>query len=221
MRESPRRPANRRLPPRCTRATTARGPRRRMQASAPQPTRNAGHASWTRSSLQPASAANAADGIAQGATARRPAVQPVDGRSGGVVTQPAANSTSAEAMRGGDAARAGRSPAVMGWFLLESLFALLVAVGIVWWTMGPRRKRKPPRRALMQHARHRQRERRNRRVERGAVVGDHLVGAAHRADGRREVASRSCTRSSRRASARAAARRRRAPSLPARDARRR
>ncbi len=33
----------------------------------------------------------------------------------------------------------------MGWFLLESLLALLVAVGIVWWTMGPRRK-KPPRR---------------------------------------------------------------------------
>jgi hypothetical protein len=33
----------------------------------------------------------------------------------------------------------------MGWFLLESLFALVVAVGIVWWTMGPPRKRKPPR----------------------------------------------------------------------------
>ena len=32
----------------------------------------------------------------------------------------------------------------MGWFLLEMLFALVVAVAIVWWTMGPRR-RKPPR----------------------------------------------------------------------------
>jgi hypothetical protein len=30
----------------------------------------------------------------------------------------------------------------MGWILLESLIALLIAVGIVWWTMGPRRK--PP-----------------------------------------------------------------------------
>ena len=34
----------------------------------------------------------------------------------------------------------------MGWFLLELLFALAVAVGIVWWTMGPK-KRKPPRRS--------------------------------------------------------------------------
>jgi len=31
----------------------------------------------------------------------------------------------------------------MGWFLLESLFALVVAVAIVWWTMGPRRRRPP------------------------------------------------------------------------------
>ena len=31
----------------------------------------------------------------------------------------------------------------MGWFLLESLFALIVAVAIVWWTMGPRRRRPP------------------------------------------------------------------------------
>ncbi len=32
----------------------------------------------------------------------------------------------------------------MGWFLLEALVALLIAVAIVWWTMGPKR-RKPPR----------------------------------------------------------------------------
>jgi len=31
----------------------------------------------------------------------------------------------------------------MGWFLLEMLFALVVAFGIVWWTMGPKKK-KPP-----------------------------------------------------------------------------
>ena len=65
----------------------------------------------------------------------------VGGRSGGAVTQPAASSTNAVAQA--PTAR-GRSPLVMGWFLLESLFALIVAVGIVWWTMGPK-KRKPPR----------------------------------------------------------------------------
>ena len=30
----------------------------------------------------------------------------------------------------------------MIWFFLETLLALVLAVGIVWWTMGPR-KRKP------------------------------------------------------------------------------
>ena len=43
------------------------------------------------------------------------------------------------------------------------------------------------RRLLMQHARHGERERRNRGVERAAVLGDHLVGAAHRPDGRGEM----------------------------------
>jgi hypothetical protein len=32
----------------------------------------------------------------------------------------------------------------MVWFFLEALVALLIAVGIVAWTMGPKR-RKPPR----------------------------------------------------------------------------
>ena len=32
----------------------------------------------------------------------------------------------------------------MGWFLLEALLALVIAVAIVVWTMGPRRA-KPPR----------------------------------------------------------------------------
>jgi hypothetical protein len=31
----------------------------------------------------------------------------------------------------------------MVWFFLEVLLALAIAVGIVWWTMGPKR-RKPP-----------------------------------------------------------------------------
>lgn len=32
----------------------------------------------------------------------------------------------------------------MGWILLEALVALLLAVFIVWWTMGPRKPRPPP-----------------------------------------------------------------------------
>jgi len=32
----------------------------------------------------------------------------------------------------------------MGWIFLEVLLALAVAFGIVWWTMGPKKK-KPPR----------------------------------------------------------------------------
>ena len=50
----------------------------------------------------------------------------------------------------------------MGWFLLEMLFALVVAVGIVWWTMGAESNEETARRALMEHARHRERERRDR-----------------------------------------------------------
>jgi hypothetical protein len=37
-----------------------------------------------------------------------------------------------------------RDPDKMAWFFLEALVALLIAVGIVAWTMGPKR-RKPPR----------------------------------------------------------------------------
>jgi hypothetical protein len=29
----------------------------------------------------------------------------------------------------------------MTWFLLETLFALVVAIAIVWWTMGGKRKK--------------------------------------------------------------------------------
>jgi hypothetical protein len=31
----------------------------------------------------------------------------------------------------------------MGWLLLEMLVALLVAVAIVMWTMGPKRRKRP------------------------------------------------------------------------------
>jgi hypothetical protein len=33
----------------------------------------------------------------------------------------------------------------MGWILLEALLALLIAVGIVWWTFSGRRKDDEPR----------------------------------------------------------------------------
>jgi hypothetical protein len=32
----------------------------------------------------------------------------------------------------------------MLWFFLEALVALLIAVAIVMWTMGPRRRKPPP-----------------------------------------------------------------------------
>jgi hypothetical protein len=63
--------------------------------------------------------------------------------SGGTVTHPAATKSidAAKTIR----ARCGRrSPKAMEWFLLEAMVALLLAIGIVWWTMGPKR-RKPPR----------------------------------------------------------------------------
>ena len=65
------------------------------------------------------------------------------GGTGGVVTQPviAANNAAATVMR---TANGRRSREAMGWFLAEALFALIIAVAIVWWTMGPKR-RKPPR----------------------------------------------------------------------------
>jgi hypothetical protein len=31
----------------------------------------------------------------------------------------------------------------MAWFFLEALVALLIAVGIVAWTMGPKRRKRP------------------------------------------------------------------------------
>jgi len=60
-----------------------------------------------------------------------------------VVTQPviAANAVAAIATRG---VKRRRRREAMGWFLLEALLALLIAVAIVMWTMGPRRT-KPPR----------------------------------------------------------------------------
>jgi hypothetical protein len=70
------------------------------------------------------------------------------GRSGGAVTQPATSRAIAAATTVDESFRAarggqGRSGA-MGWILLEALVALLLAIGIVWWTMGPKRKRRPP-----------------------------------------------------------------------------
>jgi hypothetical protein len=64
------------------------------------------------------------------------------GGTGGAVVQPATSTiTAAQTPRARHGRR--RSFAVMTWFLLEALLALVLAVGIVWWTMGPRKK-KPP-----------------------------------------------------------------------------
>jgi len=32
----------------------------------------------------------------------------------------------------------------MGWILLEALVALVLAIAIVWWTMGPKIRKRPP-----------------------------------------------------------------------------
>jgi hypothetical protein len=37
-----------------------------------------------------------------------------------------------------------RTRNTMGWILLEALVALVFAVAIVWWTMGPKIRKGPP-----------------------------------------------------------------------------
>ena len=32
----------------------------------------------------------------------------------------------------------------MEWIFLEALLALALAIGIVWWTMGPKTRKRPP-----------------------------------------------------------------------------
>ena len=64
------------------------------------------------------------------------------GGAGGAMTQPAIVASAAAA----SAARSvieRRSPEAMGWFLLEALLALVIAVAIVMWTMGPKRRKRP------------------------------------------------------------------------------
>ena len=63
--------------------------------------------------------------------------------SRGAVAQPV-TSKRAAARLAARAANGRRDADTMGWFFLEALVALLIAVGIVAWTMGPKR-RKPPR----------------------------------------------------------------------------
>jgi cobalamin biosynthesis Mg chelatase CobN len=119
--------------------------------SAVHPTRNADQASSTWSSDQPGSTLHATGAYfagnegatAGGVTATGGATAAGGNGAGGAVTQPA----TAKSVAAANAARAAserRSRKAMGWFLLETLVALLIAVAIVWWTMGPKR-RKPPR----------------------------------------------------------------------------
>ena len=111
--------------------------------SAAHPARNAGHASSTRSSFQPGSAGHAtgtyfAGNDGGGATGGGGFA----GGGTGAVTQPAivANTAAAIVAR---KAKGRRSREAMGWFLLEALLALVIAVAIVTWTMGPKRRKTP------------------------------------------------------------------------------
>ena len=78
--------------------------------------------------------------------ARRAAMCPggrgASGAGRGAVAQPATISSAATTLAD-RVTRERREPDKMLWFFLEALVALLIAVAIVTWTMGPRR-RKPP-----------------------------------------------------------------------------
>jgi hypothetical protein len=66
------------------------------------------------------------------------------GGAGGAIAHPASSTATHAAAR---QPRRSEGRGRMGWILLEALVALLIAVGIVWWTMGPKRKtrrRDPP-----------------------------------------------------------------------------
>jgi cobalamin biosynthesis Mg chelatase CobN len=121
--------------------------------SAAQPARNAGHASFTGSSDQPGKASqetarySAGSDAAGGATggAGGTGAAGGGGGAGGVVTQ-ADNSTAATSSGAtpNPMRRERRIRSIMGWVVLEVLIALALAVGIVWWTMGFKSKKRPP-----------------------------------------------------------------------------
>jgi hypothetical protein len=54
-------------------------------------------------------------------------------------TAATSNGATPNAMR-----RERRIRSIMGWVVLEVLIALVLAVGIVWWTMGFKSKKRPP-----------------------------------------------------------------------------
>jgi len=88
-----------------------------------QPRSSAGHAASGRSSRQPGSASQPTGVNATGAGAT----------GGGAVWHAASNAPAAAISRE-------RRRRTMEWIYLEALIALLLFVGIVWWTMGARRK---------------------------------------------------------------------------------
>jgi cobalamin biosynthesis Mg chelatase CobN len=127
---------------------------------AAQPARNAGHASSTGSADQPGSALNedgayvagsdGAGGAGVGGTgtggngmgvATAGGATAGGAGSRGADTQPA-RIASAAAINAGRPIEAQRGRGEMGWFLLETLVALLIAVAIVGWTMGFRRRKR-------------------------------------------------------------------------------
>ena len=117
--------------------------------SAAQPARNAGHASLTGSSDQPGKASqetaryNAGSEVAAGAAGGAGGTGAAGG-AGGVVTQADKGGGNEQRRNAGRDAPRARIRSIMGWVVLEVLVALLLAVGIVWWTMGPKSKKRPP-----------------------------------------------------------------------------
>jgi hypothetical protein len=110
-----------------------------------QPTMNAGQASSIRSSFQPGSALHdtgvyraGSVGTGGGGAAAGEGVGAAGGS--GTVTQPATRTAVAAAKAAGNARQRRRNCSAMVWIFLEALVALVIAVAIVAWTMGPKRK---------------------------------------------------------------------------------
>jgi hypothetical protein len=121
------------------------GARAEEATSARQPTRNAGHASLTASSLQPGSALHATARYVAGSGAGAGAGVGAGAGGGGAVTQPAASTAAASHGAKRHARATYGTRIAMGWLLLEMLVALVLAVAIVWWTMGLGAKKRRPR----------------------------------------------------------------------------
>ena len=119
--------------------------------SAAQPTRNADQASSTRSVDQPGNAFQLAGAYFAGSEGAGGVTATGGGATGGVgacsvgaggVTAQPVTIASAATLKARHAGSERRGCSEMEWFLLETMVALLIAVGIVAWTMGPKRRKR-------------------------------------------------------------------------------